>query len=406
MPGNIINLSASAISQWPKPNYTNPSVQSVDLASWACALLGLTTFTCATRLWLRGFGRAGTFGLDDVFLIPSWLFGGMFTAICVVFTQRAYGNRNIWDIPPDHWEKVAQCLWFGELAFLISGCCTKVSVLLFYRRLVEGTYTKAWRYAVWLAIAFTVSYTLVFVIFLFTNCKPFDAYWKAFNPIYATTQEYTCIDTKVINILAGVFASLSDLYAVALPCIITWNLDMPRPQKIGLNIIFSLGLGVIAISGVRTYWLIESGLNSNVSNSIFHTFFWAQLELMLGMICASAPSLRVLFRHYMGARARGQSSHSTPRQNRPSDMLDTRDSSKSIKVVRQTSVTSHPTLPHRLSGRDAAALPPVYELADDRYGYSLSNSTHSDGQATRLSHELEWHAMSDMSSRKTKDGSR
>lgn len=64
------------------------------------------------------------------------------------------------------------------------------------------------------------------------------------------------MDTKVVNVIAGVFSSLTDLYSVLLPCSIVWGLQMPKSDKIGVMFIFTLGLVVTGISGVRTYWLI------------------------------------------------------------------------------------------------------------------------------------------------------
>lgn len=67
--------------------------------------------------------------------------------------------------------------WVSEVCFLVSTCSTKVSILLFYRRLVRGTVTKRWRYAIFGAIILAVLYCLTFIILLLTNCQPVDAYW-------------------------------------------------------------------------------------------------------------------------------------------------------------------------------------------------------------------------------------
>ena len=47
------------------------------------------------------------------------------------------------------------------------------------------------------------------------------------------------------------------VYAVALPCIITWHYAIPKRQKIALNVIFCLGFIVVIASCIRTYWLIS-----------------------------------------------------------------------------------------------------------------------------------------------------
>lgn len=181
----------------------------------------------------------------------------MFTAITIVYTQYAHGDRHVWDAPPDKRTDLVLCMWLGEFSFLVCGGCTKVSILLFYRRLVGGTYSKRYKWLIWFAIAFTIAYSFTFCVMLLVNCTPTRAYWMAFDFRYALTQNYECMDTSVINAMAGVCAAISDVYSVALPCILTWQLtSVPKGQKIALFGIFSLGLVVVGVSGVRTYWLI------------------------------------------------------------------------------------------------------------------------------------------------------
>jgi hypothetical protein len=159
----------------------------------------------------------------------------------------------MWDIPPGTYESIAKVVWGAEMAFLITSCSIKVSVLLFYRRLVNGLCARYWVWALVATIIFTVAYTAAFILALFFNCTPTEAYWRSFNPTY--TEPYHCANTTIINILAGVFAATSDLCAVLLPMIITWNFTMSRKQKIALNCIYCLGFLVVAASGARTYHL-------------------------------------------------------------------------------------------------------------------------------------------------------
>lgn len=182
----------------------------------------------------------------------------MFTAVSIIFTERANGGRHVWDVKPDLRSDAVLCMWLAQSSFLITSGCTKVSVLFFYRRLVTGTYSRKWYWLVWLAIGFTIVYTLAFCIMLLIDCQPTEAYWMAFDIEYALTANFTCLkDSNVINAVAGACAAVSDVYAVALPCIITWHHKVPRRQRIALNGIFCLGLIIVAASGVRTYYLIR-----------------------------------------------------------------------------------------------------------------------------------------------------
>lgn len=188
----------------------------------------------------------------------------MFTAVSIIYTSYAHGDRHVWDAPPEKRTTLVLCMWLGEFSFLVCGGCTKVSILLFYRRLVTGTYSKRYKWLIWFAIAFTIAYTFTFCVVLLANCTPTSAYWMAFDFKYALTQDYQCMDTSVINAMAGVCAAISDVYSVALPCFLTWQLNsVPKAQKIALFGIFSLGLVVVAASGVRTYWLIGKSLQDH-----------------------------------------------------------------------------------------------------------------------------------------------
>jgi hypothetical protein len=181
----------------------------------------------------------------------------LFTAASLLYNYWGQGGRHIWDIEEDNRQNLVFSLWLAEINFLVCGGLTKVSVLLFYRRMVEGTCSRRWKWAVLTAIAFTTAYTIAFVVLLFFNCTPMEAYWKAFDPVYSATVPYTCLNTDIANVIVGLCAGLSDVYAVALPCIITWHYSVPKRQKIALNFVFSLGLVVVAASGVRTYYLFS-----------------------------------------------------------------------------------------------------------------------------------------------------
>ena len=188
----------------------------------------------------------------------------MFTTVSVVFTESANGGRHVWDVKPALRSRAVLCMWLAQFSFLICSGATKVSILFFYRRLVAGTYSRKWYWCVWLAIAFTIAYTFTFCIVLLLDCKPTRAYWMAFDIKFALTKDYSCLDnSNVMNAVAGVVPAIGDLYAVALPCIITWHHDVPRRQRIALNAIFCLGLVVVAASGIRTYWLM-SKLSQNL----------------------------------------------------------------------------------------------------------------------------------------------
>lgn len=184
----------SVISSWPAPNYVDP-VRRPWMPAYAITWQVASTLLVVARYWLRITKRAGPLGLDDAFLLPGFVFGLMFTVLSCVLTVQYGADRHTWDTHPDDFEYLALGAWLCEIAFLLSTSATKISVLLFYRRLTAGTFSYRWKWAVWAALIFTFMYCFGFLFALGFNCRPVQAYWMAFSASF--TQDYTCTDTKV-----------------------------------------------------------------------------------------------------------------------------------------------------------------------------------------------------------------
>lgn len=234
----------------------------------------------------------------QLLLIPTWLSSVGFTACAIVFMNYG-GDRHVWDIPKEYFVPAVKNAWVSQMVYLISTTCVKVSVLLFYRRLVAGTYSKRWKYATICAITFTIAYCVAFVFVLIFGCRPTESYWLSYDVDYLLTHQINCVDAAKANLIAGVLSVFTDLYAVLLPCLMLRHFDAPRRQKIALNIVFSFGLLVVAAGCVRTYYFNGLAYTLDETWLGYDIFVWAILELQLAIICASAPALRVFFRRYL-----------------------------------------------------------------------------------------------------------
>jgi hypothetical protein len=133
--------------------------------------------------------------------------------------------------------------WILQVMMLVGSGATKASVLLFYRRLVVDSLARRWKFAIYFALAFHTLYLLGITLSYTLICHPIEAYWMGYDPTYEA--EYTCAPGAIAFIpTLGVLSIVSDVYAIALPFFILrhYALDIPRSQKIGLNIIFATGL--------------------------------------------------------------------------------------------------------------------------------------------------------------------
>jgi hypothetical protein len=129
-----------------------------------------------------------------------------------------------------------------------------------------------------------------------------------------------------------------------------------------------------------------------VSWNIFDLLVWAQVELQLGIMCASAPSLRVFFRRYLGnsasSRAFKSGGRATPALgNTLNSSVGPDKPDKTITVVRSTSVTVNDQIQNDMNANRKPweeSLDTVGESLEEGRGWS---PTPSKERLTRDSHE-------------------
>lgn len=245
------------------------------LPAYALTIQIIVTFLVWARLFVR-FTTNGRPGFDDVLIFLAWILGTLMTAACILckyaqkihlflanpfscvslWIQQAYlgspdggmvGRRigmSIWTII-DCFVKTFQIAYIIESLFLWSTCLTKVSVLMFARRLVRGTCSRNFKWAIWAAIAFVLAYTIAFYVLTFVACRPFVALWQQYNPDWlAKNPVFFCTDPVLItqlSKLAGALSVVTDFYSVMLPAVLIFKIRITKRQKYGLFFIFGLG---------------------------------------------------------------------------------------------------------------------------------------------------------------------
>ncbi|KIW16841.1 hypothetical protein PV08_04031 [Exophiala spinifera] len=211
-------------------------------------------------------------------------------------------DRHIWDIRPESLPNLRLAAWLIEFFFLLGNASTKISILLFYRRITSGLPGFWFLYLAWAAIAFTVLYTLGLLLELFFICRPPESYWKSYNPLY--TKKHACGNEHIPFILSAAASITSDIYSSVLPMMLARTLQMTRRQRFSFYALFSAGLLTAGIGIARLLVFIPVTKNYQMGLHT-HDVSWlgwpllalTDIEAHLAIIIASLPALKVLFRH-------------------------------------------------------------------------------------------------------------
>ena len=112
--------------------------------------------------------------------------------------------------------------------------CTKVAILLLYRRvfspLGQGLFEKAIRLFVAILCLF---YIATFFVKIFV-CVPRARIWNKSVP-------GRCLDNAAVLNANGIFNLLTDVIILLVPLKAVWGLQLDRRRKIGVVMVFTLG---------------------------------------------------------------------------------------------------------------------------------------------------------------------
>lgn len=147
--------------------------------------------------------------------------------------------------------------WMCELFYVVSNMAIKGSIAVMLLRLtVEPTH----RIIVWTTLVVTEVFSAGFLFFFLFQCWPSQYFYTRY-----TEGEGSCVDPKVTIVLVYVYSAIicicDGVYAI-LPCVLVYNLQMPRTQKTLVGFLLAMGamyvkssrrLPVVVLLAIRCY---------------------------------------------------------------------------------------------------------------------------------------------------------
>lgn len=137
-----------------------------------------------------------------------------------------------------------------EVFYMLSTCMTKISILLFYRRLAVGTISNRFIYIIYAAIAFVIAYFIAFNLTLFLHCRPFHSYWKQADLNWylrhkgtpTKKADFVCTSESADLVVSAIISISQDFIAVGIPMFLFRKLRVSWKQRIALGVVFGIGI--------------------------------------------------------------------------------------------------------------------------------------------------------------------
>ncbi|RPA79665.1 hypothetical protein BJ508DRAFT_328098 [Ascobolus immersus RN42] len=206
-----------------------------------------------------------------------------------------------------------------QLLYLLTLLFIKLSLLLFYRRLLGPNTGGPLIPIIYGTMGALVVYTIISLFLLIFQCKPVRAYWTPeihtqFCPSWEGGLRRLYFGVLVVSV--G-----SDFWVLGMPVAIVWKLSISGWKKVGCVIVFSLGIVACVAAAIRLYLVHTRPMYKDITWDFVLLVFWGQAEIAMAIICACLPALKQLFEHlFKKVKAKSIRSSSSDSSEAPSSV--------------------------------------------------------------------------------------
>ncbi|KJZ75364.1 hypothetical protein HIM_05290 [Hirsutella minnesotensis 3608] len=330
-------------------------------------------------VYKRFFSYAAKLDSGDWVILSSLILGIPSTIInSVGLTPNGLG-KDVWAVPPGQLPKFALFFYLQEIIYFVLTTTIKVSLALFYLTIFPSSSVRR---VLWMTIAANL---VLGVAFLFTGifqCTPVNFYWDQYG---GQTQGH-CVNINMVAWVNGALNVAMDVWMLSIPVTQLRKLKINRRKKIAVAIMFLTGAVATVVSILRLQSLVSFANSKNPTWDQWTTAFWSTLEVNIGSICTSLPTLRVMFSRAI-AVGMGRSRYTMTTDSPSMPSVATKGIRDSVSVVTMQAHASHRQ--SNLRPEQATELSRIDETRSQR----MSQSSRS-----RISEEIKRHPGHDDSS--------
>ncbi|KAK0609536.1 hypothetical protein B0T17DRAFT_603691 [Bombardia bombarda] len=265
--------------------------------------IALPTLAVSLRFYARFIKNAGI-SADDYLIVLGLLSSvGLSANNIVAVAQGGLGEHIHLDPETgfplfDHTLTVfLQTEFASQLLSVLSLVFTKLSIVVFYRRIFRGNVFSLLSLLLLVAIA---AWGISFFFATLFECMPISQSWTS---LFGTPEhELYCYNYLPMFWATAISNMIMDIAILTLPMPFVWRLKMPARQKLAVTFIFLLGAFVVGISIARIYFFFQSSdsyANAfDITINIAPTIYWTMIEASIAVISACLPTFRPLFSHF------------------------------------------------------------------------------------------------------------
>ncbi|KAH6977356.1 hypothetical protein BKA56DRAFT_732660 [Ilyonectria sp. MPI-CAGE-AT-0026] len=256
-----------------------------------CVSLGLAVAAVALRLYVRRL-KGARLWFDDYAIIFSTFCCGGTVAITVLAGQYGAGEH-VWATNIPRLVNLLKVIYAEGYVYGLAVTATKISILLFYRRLLYSSPSPRSLFSIlyWVAFFLATSYPVILWVIMATACRPISFYWNQY-----AGAEGQCINIKSFLLALGIINMLNDIMILTVPIPRILELQLSKKLKASTIGIMLLGGFVCIASIVRIYYIYQFSRKIDATWWMGPTMAWSSIEPSIAIVSACLPTFAPLFR--------------------------------------------------------------------------------------------------------------
>ncbi|KAK3382593.1 hypothetical protein B0T24DRAFT_645274 [Lasiosphaeria ovina] len=254
------------------PNFKNPPNNNALAHGVMAACLAVSTLCLLLRIWLAILSRR----------VKGCYLGWTFCCYRLVDVVGYFVHQ--WDVILRSLIDLSYYVSIGGVLYSVTLPLLKVAILLEWTQMFvpRGTRNAFW-WTCWALIGVQVLFGIAAVVALNLVCVPYRA-------IYDFTVPGKCYNKHTVDLASASVHLLTDVIMLVLPQRVIWGLQLSLRKKLGVSVVFSLGLLALVSAICRLQVTVTYATAQDVTYTLGPVVFWAFAEMTCGFVVSCMPA--------------------------------------------------------------------------------------------------------------------
>lgn len=246
----------------------------------------IVLITSITR-YLSCWKVRGEFFLEDYLIFIALLMYCILQGLVFRIVDLGFGTH-VYQLNPVLVGQILKIFFIAENIYAVEVIVIKISLCCFFLRIFPQ---RIFRICCYSLIIYMAILAAVWVLLLVFQCKPITSNWNI------NIEHPRCYNIQIYSYVGAAAAMSQDACILALPMPLVLKLKISTRKKIGVIIMFSLGVFVTITSAIRTKAIKYLGVSSDPSWDNIDITIWTSMEISVGLICCNMPANAGLITH-------------------------------------------------------------------------------------------------------------